>query len=76
VEQIQQRFEEKIARSTELRQQHLASIVQVCALLPDVLTCTVVHAFTCQMQSAHCMCTHFRHTVCIHVRCNQCADSS
>ncbi|GAX74408.1 hypothetical protein CEUSTIGMA_g1856.t1 [Chlamydomonas eustigma] len=28
VEQIQQKFEEKIARSAELRQQHLASIVQ------------------------------------------------
>ena len=29
VEAIQSRFEEKLARSTELRQQHLAGIVQV-----------------------------------------------
>ena len=29
MEAIQSRFEEKLARSTELRQQHLAGIVQV-----------------------------------------------
>lgn len=29
VEQVANRFEEKIARSTELRQQHIAGIVQV-----------------------------------------------
>lgn len=29
MEQVANRFEEKIARSTELRQQHIAGIVQV-----------------------------------------------